>query len=143
MTGADATDYLGDVTVADDHGGWLDAAIGQARIGAQEGGIPVGAALVADGKLLAVGRNRRVQWGSAIRHGETDCLEQAGRLPAATYARATMYTTLSPCDMCSGAILLYGIRRVVIGENETFPRRRRHAQGARGRAYLPEFPRVR
>lgn len=120
MTGADATDYLGDVTVADDHGGWLDAAIGQARIGAQEGGIPVGAALVADGKLLAVGRNRRVQWGSAIRHGETDCLEQAGRLPAATYARATMYTTLSPCDMCSGAILLYGIRRVVIGENETF-----------------------
>jgi cytosine/creatinine deaminase len=108
------------VTVADDHGRWLNAAIEQARIGAQEGGVPVGAAMVADGKLLAVGRNRRVQCGSAIRHGETDCLEQAGRLPAATYARATMYTTLSPCDMCSGAILLYGIRRVVIGENETF-----------------------
>jgi cytosine/creatinine deaminase len=106
--------------VSEDHRGWLDAAIEQARIGAAEGGVPIGAALVAGGKLLAAGRNRRVQWGSAIRHGETDCLEQAGRLPAATYARATMYTTLSPCDMCSGAILLYGIPRVVIGENKTF-----------------------
>jgi len=86
--------------MADDHGSWLGVAIEQARIGAGEGGVPVGAALVADGELLAVGRNRRVQLGSAIRHGETDCLEQAGRLPAATYARATMYTTLSPCDMC-------------------------------------------
>lgn len=95
-------------------------AIEQARAGAAEGGVPIGAALVADGELLAAGRNRRVQWGSAIRHGETDCLEQAGRLPAATYAHATMYTTLSPCDMCSGAILLYGIPRVVMGENRTF-----------------------
>lgn len=108
------------MTVTEDHGRWLDAAIEQARTGAAEGGVPIGAALVVDGELLAVGRNRRVQWGSAIRHGETDCLEQAGRLPAATYARATMYTTLSPCDMCSGAILLYGIPRVVMGENRTF-----------------------
>jgi cytosine deaminase len=106
--------------VTQDDRRWLDAAIEQARTGAAEGGVPIGAALVADGKLLAAGRNRRVQCGSAIRHGETDCLEQAGRLPAATYARATMYTTLSPCDMCSGAILLYGIPRVVIGENKTF-----------------------
>jgi cytosine deaminase len=75
---------------------------------------------VVDGQLLALGRNRRVQMGSAIRHGETDCLENAGRLPARTYARSTMYTTLSPCVMCSGAILLYGIPRVVIGENRTF-----------------------
>jgi cytosine/creatinine deaminase len=105
--------------VEDDEQG-MAIAIGQARIGLAEGGVPIGAALVVDGRLLASGRNRRVQWGSAIRHGETDCLEQAGRLSAATYARATMYTTLSPCDMCSGAILLYGIPRVVLGENRTF-----------------------
>ena len=95
-------------------------AIEQARIGLAEGGVPIGAALVVDGELVAVGRNRRVQQGSAIRHGETDALEQAGRLPASAYRRATMYTTLSPCDMCSGAILLYGIPRVVMGENRTF-----------------------
>jgi cytosine deaminase len=95
-------------------------AIEQARIGRQEGGIPIGAALVVDGDLLAVGRNQRVQRKSAIRHGETDALENAGRLAASVYRRATMYTTLSPCDMCTGAILLYGIPRVVIGENETF-----------------------
>ena len=82
--------------------------------------MPIGAVLVVDGELVAVGRNRRVQLGSAIRHGETDCLENAGRLPAATYARATMVTTLSPCDMCTGAILLYKIPRVLIGENRTF-----------------------
>ena len=99
---------------------WLSAAIDEARRGLAEGGVPVGAALVIDGELVATGRNRRVQLGSAIRHGETDCLEQAGRLPAASYARATMYTTLSPCDMCTGAILLYGIPRVVMGENDTF-----------------------
>jgi creatinine deaminase len=99
---------------------YLGLAIAEARAGAAEGGVPIGAALVADGRVLAVGRNRRVQLGSAIRHGETDALENAGRLPAATYRRATMYTTLSPCDMCSGAILLYGIPRVVIGENTTF-----------------------
>jgi creatinine deaminase len=99
---------------------FLEVAIEQARIGREEGGIPIGAALVADGKVLAAGRNRRVQMGSAIRHGETDALENAGRLTADVYRRATMVTTLSPCDMCSGTILLYGIPRVVIGENETF-----------------------
>lgn len=106
--------------MTDDHGRWLEAATEEARAGAEEGGVPIGAALVAGNELLAVGRNRRVQWGSVIRHGETDCLEQAGRRPASIYAQATMYTTLSPCDMCSGAILLYGIPRVVIGENMTF-----------------------
>jgi cytosine deaminase len=99
---------------------FLDVAIEQARIGRDEGGVPIGAALVADGRVLGAGRNRRVQEGSAIRHGETDALEAAGRLPASVYRRATMYTTLSPCDMCTGAILLYGIPRVVIGENRTF-----------------------
>ena len=98
----------------------LRVALEQARIGLAEGGIPIGAALVVDGAVLAAGRNRRVQHGSAIRHGETDALENAGRLPAAVYARATMVTTLSPCPMCTGAVLLYGIPRVVIGENRTF-----------------------
>jgi len=98
----------------------LAHAVEQARIGLAEGGVPIGAALLVDGEVVAVGRNRRVQQGSAIRHGETDCLENAGRLPAATYARATMVTTLSPCDMCTGAILLYKIPRVLIGENHTF-----------------------
>ena len=99
---------------------FLEVAIEQARIGRDEGGVPIGAALVADGRVLGAGHNRRVQLGSAIRHGETDALEVAGRLPASTYRRATMYTTLSPCDMCTGAILLYGIPRVVMGENRTF-----------------------
>lgn len=99
---------------------FLTVAIEQARIGRDEGGVPIGAALVVDGQVLGAGHNRRVQQGSAIRHGETDALEEAGRLPAAVYRRATMYTTLSPCDMCTGAILLYGIPRVVIGENRTF-----------------------
>jgi cytosine deaminase len=99
---------------------FLALAIEQARLGRAEGGVPIGAALVVDGKAVGVGRNRRVQMGSAIRHGETDALENAGRLPASAYRRATMYTTLSPCDMCSGAILLYGIPRVVMGENRTF-----------------------
>ncbi len=98
----------------------LATAVEQARRGLAEGGIPIGAALVHDGEVLASGRNRRVQLGSAIRHGETDALENAGRLPASVYAAATMVTTLSPCHMCSGAILLYGIPRVVIGENRTF-----------------------
>jgi len=98
----------------------LDAAIAAARAGMASGGIPIGAALVVDGEVLAVGHNKRVQEGSPIKHGETDCLENAGRLPASTYAKATMVTTLSPCDMCTGAILLYGIPRVVIGENRTF-----------------------
>ena len=98
----------------------LAVAVEQARIGRDEGGGPIGAALAVDGRLVGAGRNRRVQLGSAIRHGETDCLEQAGRLPASAYRRATMATTLSPCDMCTGAILLYGIPRVVIGEHRTF-----------------------
>lgn len=98
----------------------LALAIEQAELGLSEGGIPIGGVLAADGEVLGVGHNQRVQLGSAIRHGETDALENAGRLPASTYAKATMYTTLSPCHMCTGAILLYGIKRVVIGENETF-----------------------
>jgi len=103
----------------DDHA-FLEIAIEQARIGRDEGGVPIGAALVADGQVLGAGHNRRVQLGSAIRHGETDALEVAGRLPASVYRRSTMYTTLSPCDMCTGAILLFGIPRVVIGESRTF-----------------------
>jgi cytosine deaminase len=99
---------------------FLEAAIEQARIGREEGGVPIGAALVADGQVLGAGRNRRVQLGSPIRHGETDALEVAGRQPASVYRRSTMYTTLSPCHMCTGAILLYEIPRVVIGENRTF-----------------------
>ena len=99
---------------------FLAVAIEQARIGRSEGGVPIGGALVVDGTVPAAGRNRRVQQGSAIRHGETDALENAGRLPASVYRRSTMYTTLSPCDMCTGAILLYGIPRVVMGENRTF-----------------------
>ena len=98
----------------------LALAIAEARAGATEGGIPIGAALAEGDRLLGVGHNRRVQMGSAIRHGETDCLENVGRLPASVYAGSTMATTLSPCDMCTGAILLYGIPRVVIGENSTF-----------------------
>jgi cytosine/creatinine deaminase len=98
----------------------LALAIADARVGLSEGGIPIGAALAHEGKLLGVGHNKRVQLGSAIRHGETDCLENVGRLPATVYAASTMATTLSPCDMCTGAILLYGIPRVVVGENQTF-----------------------
>lgn len=99
---------------------FLEVAIEQARIGREEGGVPIGAALVADGQVLGAGRNRRVQLGSPIRHGETDALEVAGRRPASVYRRSTMYTTLSPCHMCTGAVLLYEIPRVVIGENRTF-----------------------
>jgi cytosine/creatinine deaminase len=99
---------------------FLEVAIEQARLGRDEGGVPIGAALVVDGEVLGAGRNRRVQSGCPNRHGETVALAAAGRRPASVYRRATMYTTLSPCDMCSGAILLYGIPRVVIGENETF-----------------------
>lgn len=99
---------------------FMKVAIEQARVGRAEGGIPIGATLVVDGETIGVGRNRRVQLGSAIRHGETDALENAGRLRADVYARSTMYTTLSPCDMCAGAILLYRIPRVVMAENRTF-----------------------
>lgn len=104
----------------EDDARFLALAIEQARIGRSEGGIPIGAVLAADGEALGAGRNRRIQLGSPIRHGETDALEVAGRQPAAVYRKSTMYTTLSPCDMCTGAILLYGIPRVVIGENRTF-----------------------
>ncbi|WP_370615940.1 nucleoside deaminase [Mumia sp. Pv 4-285] len=107
------------MTRADD-AGFLDLAIEQARIGWAEGGVPIGAALVHDGTVLAVGRNRRVQLNSAIRHGETDCIENAGRLPAAVYRRSVLYTTLSPCFMCAGTALLYEIPRIVVGENRTF-----------------------
>jgi creatinine deaminase len=98
----------------------LAVAIEQARIGRAEGGIPIGAAILIDGQVVGAGHNRRIQNGSAIHHGETNALEVAGRLPASKYRRATMATTLSPCDMCTGAILLYGIPRIVIGENRTF-----------------------
>ena len=98
----------------------LDLAVEQARIGWEEGGVPIGAVLVDGDRVLAVGRNRRVQMGSAIRHGETDCIEQAGRLPASVYRRSTLYTTLSPCFMCAGTTLLYDIPRVVVGENRSF-----------------------
>ncbi|MPZ96368.1 MAG: nucleoside deaminase [Propionibacteriales bacterium] len=98
----------------------LALARAEARVGLSEGGIPIGAALAHEGRVLGVGHNKRVQLGSAIRHGETDCLENVGRLPASVYAGSTIATTLSPCDMCTGAILLYGIPRVVVGENRTF-----------------------
>ncbi|WP_396645614.1 nucleoside deaminase [Microbacterium sp.] len=98
----------------------LQAAIDAARTGEAEGGVPIGSALFLDGELVATGYNRRVQDGSAIHHAEMNCLENAGRLTAAEYARATLVTTLSPCAMCTGAAILYKIPRIVIGENETF-----------------------
>jgi cytosine deaminase len=99
---------------------FLDAAIDEAQLGLREGGIPIGSVLVVDDRIVGRGHNRRVQRGSAVLHAEMDCLENAGRLRAADYSRSTLYSTLSPCDMCSGAVLLYGIRRVVVGENRTF-----------------------
>ena len=99
---------------------FLAAAIEQARKSLSEGGIPIGAALVHDGRIIGRGHNCRVQTGSAIDHGEMNCLRNAGRLPAAVYRASTIYSTLSPCPMCSGAIVLYKIPRVVIGENKTF-----------------------
>ena len=98
----------------------FETAVDEARIGAAEGGIPIGSSLVVDGVVIGRGHNRRVQEGSVILHGEMDALERAGRQPASVYRRAVIYTTLSPCDMCAGAILLYGIPKVVIGENRTF-----------------------
>ena len=99
---------------------FLQAAIDEARLGLAEGGIPIGSVLVVGGAIVGRGHNRRVQRGSAILHAEMDCIENAGRLTGADYRRATLYSTLSPCDMCSGTTLLYGIPRVVIGENRTF-----------------------
>lgn len=98
----------------------MRAAIDEARASAKEGGIPIGSVLVCDGRILGRGHNRRVQKGSAILHAEMDALENAGRQPAQVYRESVLYTTLSPCAMCTGAVLLYGIPQVVIGENETF-----------------------
>jgi len=103
---------------AEDH--FLQAAIDEARQGWREGGIPIGSVLVYDNAIIGRGHNRRVQRGSVILHAEMDALENAGRRTAAVYRKCTLYTTLSPCSMCSGAILLYGIPRVVVGENRTF-----------------------
>ena len=99
---------------------FLQAAIDEARQGLAEGGIPIGSVLVHNGKIIGRGHNRRVQQGSAILHGEMDALENAGRLPASVYKESVLYTTLSPCPMCTGAILLYGIPKVIVGENRTF-----------------------
>ena len=99
---------------------FMQAAIDEARLGLSEGGIPIGSVLVCDGHIIGRGHNRRVQQGSVVLHGEMDALENAGRQAASVYRESTLYTTLSPCPMCSGAILLYGIPRVVIGENQTF-----------------------
>ena len=99
---------------------FMQVAIEEAKKGLAEGGIPIGSVLVCDGKIIGHGHNRRVQKQSAILHAEMDCLENAGRLTAADYRKSILYTTLSPCDMCSGTILLYGIPKVVIGENKTF-----------------------
>ena len=99
---------------------FLEAAIAEARAGLAEGGIPIGSVLVHEGRIIGRGHNRRVQRASAILHGEMDALESAGRRPAAVYVQSILYTTLSPCAMCSGAVLLYGIPRVVVGENVTF-----------------------
>lgn len=98
----------------------IDAAIEEAALGLAEGGIPIGSVLVHRGTIVGRGHNRRVQRGSAILHGEMDALENAGRLPARVYRESVLYTTLSPCAMCSGAILLYGIPHVIVGENRTF-----------------------
>jgi creatinine deaminase len=99
---------------------FMQAAIDEARLGEREGGIPIGSVLVHRGRVIGRGHNRRVQRGSTVLHGEMDALENAGRQAAAVYRECILYTTLSPCPMCSGAILLYGIPRVVVGENQTF-----------------------
>lgn len=99
---------------------FLKAAIDEAKKGLAEGGIPIGSALVIDGCIVGRGHNQRVQKGSAVLHAEMDCLENAGRLKASDYRRSILYSTLSPCDMCSGTVLLYGIPKVIIGENRTF-----------------------
>ncbi|MFZ2266932.1 MAG: nucleoside deaminase [Azonexus sp.] len=99
---------------------FMQAAIDEARLGLAEGGIPIGSVIVHNGRIIGRGHNRRIQNGSAILHGEMDAFENAGRQPAAVYRDAVLYTTLSPCAMCSGAMLLYGIRHVIVGENRTF-----------------------
>ena len=99
---------------------YLAAAMDEARKGLSAGGIPIGSVLVIDGRIVGRGHNQRMQKGSPLLHAEMDCLENAGRLTASDYRRAVLYSTLSPCDMCSGAVLLYGIPKVVVGENQTF-----------------------
>src|SRR6202166_310997 len=99
---------------------FLEAAIEEAKRGLSEGGIPIGSVLVCDGKIIGRGHNQRVQRGSVIHHAEMNCLENAGRLKASVYQKCVLYSTLSPCPMCSGAALLYGIPRIIIGENKTF-----------------------
>ena len=99
---------------------FLKAAFDEAQAGLREGGIPIGSVIVYQGKIIGRGHNRRVQQGSTILHGEMDAFENAGRQPASVYRQCTLYTTLSPCPMCSGAILLYGIKKIVVGENQTF-----------------------
>jgi cytosine/creatinine deaminase len=99
---------------------YMKAAIAEAQQGLREGGIPIGSVIVHDGRIIGRGHNRRIQRGSAVLHGEMDALENAGRQPAAVYRASVLYTTLSPCAMCSGAVLLYGIPRVIVGENRTF-----------------------
>jgi len=106
--------------MSDSRDPFLQAAIDEAERGLAEGGIPIGSVLVHEGEIIGRGHNRRVQRGSVVLHGEMDALENAGRRPARTYRECTLYTTLSPCSMCSGAILLYEIPRVVVGENRTF-----------------------
>ncbi|MGI9606662.1 MAG: nucleoside deaminase [Acidimicrobiales bacterium] len=103
-----------------EHDPFIDAAIAEATRGLESGGIPIGSVLVVDGEIVGRGHNQRVQRGSAILHAEMDCLENAGRLPGSSYRQATLYSTLSPCDMCSGTALLFGIPRIVVGENQTF-----------------------
>ncbi len=112
---------------------FLRAAIEEARLGLAEGGIPIGSVLVLDGEIIGRGHNQRVQRGSVIHHAEMNCLENAGRQRSPVYRRCTLYSTLSPCPMCSGAVLLYGIPRVVIGENVTFqgPEEYTQSQGVR------------
>jgi len=99
---------------------FIQATIAEAKTGLKEGGIPIGSILVYEGKIIGRGHNKRIQKGSVVLHGEMDALENAGRQPASVYKNCTLYTTLSPCPMCTGAILLYGIKKVVIGENKTF-----------------------
>jgi len=110
----------GDLRKSEKMDKFMQAAIQEAKNGLAEGGIPIGSVLVLDGKIVGRGHNQRVQKGSSVLHAEMDCLENAGRLKALDYKRSILYSTLSPCDMCSGAVLLYGIPKVVIGENETF-----------------------
>jgi creatinine deaminase len=108
------------MSLEDSHSEFLKATIEEARLGRDEGGIPIGSVLMIDGLIVGRGHNRRVQNGSPILHAEMDCLENAGRLKASDYRKSTLYSTLSPCDMCSGTALLYKIPRLVIGENRTF-----------------------